>query len=136
MKKIKLNVKTKSKIYPIIIGKNIIAQTSNILKSNNINFEKKDKFIVYQGSHGDRGAQNADIILPGSAYTEKNGLFVNLNQLTRQILLLQAFYIKLLQHFYLLGYLESLQVVSCIFCFSSFLLLVLATASPKKLSMF
>ena len=35
MKKIRLNVKTKSKIYPIIIGKNIIAQTSNILKSNN-----------------------------------------------------------------------------------------------------
>ena len=34
MKKIRLNVKTKSKIYPIIIGKNIIAQTSNILKSN------------------------------------------------------------------------------------------------------
>jgi len=40
MKKVKLKVKTKSKIYPIIIGKNIIAQTSNILKSNNINFEK------------------------------------------------------------------------------------------------
>ena len=40
MKKIKLNVKTKSKIYPIIIGKNIITQTSNILKSNKINFEK------------------------------------------------------------------------------------------------
>ena len=40
MKKIRLNVKTKSKTYPIIVGKNIIAQTSNILKSNNINFEK------------------------------------------------------------------------------------------------
>ena len=40
MKKIKLSVKTKSKIYPIIIGKNIISQTSNILKSNNINFKK------------------------------------------------------------------------------------------------
>ena len=45
---------------------------------DNINFEKKDKFIVYQGSHGDRGAEVADIILPGAAYTEKNGLFVNL----------------------------------------------------------
>ena len=45
---------------------------------DNINFEKKDKFIVYQGSHGDRGAEIADIILPGAAYTEKNGLFVNL----------------------------------------------------------
>ena len=40
MKKIKLNVKTKSKTYPIIIGKNIITQISNILKSNRINFEK------------------------------------------------------------------------------------------------
>ena len=40
MKKIKLNVKTKSKTYPIIIGKNVITQISSILKSNNINFEK------------------------------------------------------------------------------------------------
>ena len=40
MKKIKLNVKTKSKEYPIVIGKNIISQTSNILKLNNFNFEK------------------------------------------------------------------------------------------------
>ena len=40
MKKIKLNVKTKSKTYPIIIGKNVITQISNILKSNNISFEK------------------------------------------------------------------------------------------------
>ena len=49
-----------------------------LLGADNINFEKKDKFIVYQGSHGDRGAEIADIILPGAAYTEKNGLFVNL----------------------------------------------------------
>ena len=34
--------------------------------------------MVYQGSHGDKGAQIADIVLPGAAYTEKNGLFVNL----------------------------------------------------------
>ncbi len=40
MKKIKLNVKTKSKIYSVIIGKNIISQVSNILKINNINFKK------------------------------------------------------------------------------------------------
>tara|TARA_B100000579_G_scaffold429306_1_gene440843 strand:+ start:37 stop:1143 length:1107 start_codon:yes stop_codon:yes gene_type:complete len=40
MKKIRLNVKTKSKTYSIIIGKNIINQISNILKSNNISFEK------------------------------------------------------------------------------------------------
>ncbi|MEZ5674838.1 NADH dehydrogenase subunit G [Thalassovita litoralis] len=33
--------------------------------------------VIYQGSHGDRGAHRADIILPGAAYTEENGLFVN-----------------------------------------------------------
>ena len=49
-----------------------------LLGADNINFDKKNKFIVYQGSHGDKGAEMADIILPGAAYTEKNGLFVNL----------------------------------------------------------
>ena len=49
-----------------------------LLGADDINFDKKDKFIVYQGSHGDKGAEIADIILPGAAYTEKNGLFVNL----------------------------------------------------------
>ncbi|WP_375690533.1 NADH-quinone oxidoreductase subunit NuoG [Pseudooceanicola sp. LIPI14-2-Ac024] len=34
-------------------------------------------FVVYQGSHGDRGAHRADVILPGAAWTEENGLFVN-----------------------------------------------------------
>ncbi len=34
-------------------------------------------FVIYQGSHGDRGANRADIILPGAAYTEESGLFVN-----------------------------------------------------------
>ncbi|MCE6953385.1 NADH-quinone oxidoreductase subunit NuoG [Cereibacter sphaeroides] len=33
--------------------------------------------VIYQGSHGDRGAHRADVILPGAAYTEENGLFVN-----------------------------------------------------------
>jgi NADH-quinone oxidoreductase subunit G len=37
----------------------------------------KGAFVIYQGSHGDRGAHRADIILPGAAYTEENGLFVN-----------------------------------------------------------
>jgi len=34
-------------------------------------------FVVYIGTHGDRGAQRADVILPGAAYTEKGGIFVN-----------------------------------------------------------
>ena len=37
----------------------------------------KDAFVVYQGHHGDRGAQLADVILPGAAYTEKSGTYVN-----------------------------------------------------------
>jgi NADH-quinone oxidoreductase subunit G len=38
-----------------------------------------DAFLIYQGSHGDRGARFADIILPGAAYTEKSGTYVNLD---------------------------------------------------------
>ena len=34
-------------------------------------------FVIYQGHHGDAGAHRADVILPGAAYTEKNGLYVN-----------------------------------------------------------
>ncbi len=39
---------------------------------------KAGPFVIYQGSHGDRGASRADIILPSAAYTEENALFVNL----------------------------------------------------------
>ena len=34
-------------------------------------------FVVYQGHHGDKGASVADVVLPGAAYTEKNGTYVN-----------------------------------------------------------
>ncbi|HEX9646376.1 MAG TPA: NADH-quinone oxidoreductase subunit NuoG [Alphaproteobacteria bacterium] len=34
-------------------------------------------FVVYQGHHGDRGAQRADVVLPGAAYTEKSATYVN-----------------------------------------------------------
>jgi len=34
-------------------------------------------FVVYIGSHGDRGAHRADVVLPGAAYTEKTGIYVN-----------------------------------------------------------
>lgn len=37
----------------------------------------KDAFVVYQGHHGDLGASFADVILPGSAYTEKSATYVN-----------------------------------------------------------
>ncbi len=45
---------------------------------DNLEFNKKDEFVIYQGSHGDKGAEIADIILPGSAYTEQDGYFTNL----------------------------------------------------------
>ncbi|TCT35202.1 NADH-quinone oxidoreductase subunit NuoG [Martelella mediterranea] len=38
---------------------------------------KKAKFTVYIGSHGDAGAMNADVVLPGATYTEKSGTWVN-----------------------------------------------------------
>merc|ERR1712088_775227 len=37
----------------------------------------EDGIIVYIGHQGDQGAANADVILPGAAYTEKNGIYVN-----------------------------------------------------------
>jgi NADH-quinone oxidoreductase subunit G len=37
----------------------------------------KRAFVIYQGHHGDRGAETADVILPGAAYTEKNATYVN-----------------------------------------------------------
>ena len=49
-----------------------------LLGQDNLSFNKKDEFIIYQGSHGDRGAEIADIILPGGAYTEQSAHFTNL----------------------------------------------------------
>ena len=49
-----------------------------LLGVDNLKFEKNNEFIIYQGSHGDKGAEMADVILPGSAYTEQNGYFTNL----------------------------------------------------------
>ena len=43
-----------------------------------ISFNKKNEFIVYIGSHGDKGAELSDLILPGAAYTEKESHYTNL----------------------------------------------------------
>ena len=45
---------------------------------DNLKFEKKNEFIIYIGSHGDKGASIADVILPGATYTEQDGYFTNL----------------------------------------------------------
>ena len=49
-----------------------------LIGQDNLNFVKKNEFVIYQGSHGDKGAECADIILPGSAYTEQDGYYTNL----------------------------------------------------------
>ena len=48
-----------------------------LLGADEIDASKSKAFKVYLGSHGDRGAHGADVILPGAAYTEKPGLYVN-----------------------------------------------------------
>ena len=45
---------------------------------DNLNFSKKNEFVIYIGSHGDKGAETADIVLPSPAYTEQNGYYTNL----------------------------------------------------------
>ena len=49
-----------------------------LIGQDNLKFKKKNEFIIYLGSHGDHGAECADIILPGSTYTEQDGYFTNL----------------------------------------------------------
>ena len=48
-----------------------------LLGADEVDPTGSDAFRVYLGSHGDRGAHGADVILPGAAYTEKSGLYVN-----------------------------------------------------------
>ena len=49
-----------------------------LLSGDEIDTERLgNAFVIYQGSHGDRGAHRADVILPGAAYTEKDALYVN-----------------------------------------------------------
>ena len=48
------------------------------LGADEIDMDRLGKaFVIYQGSHGDQGAHRADVILPGAAYTEKDGTYVN-----------------------------------------------------------
>ena len=49
-----------------------------LIGSDNLEIKKNNEFIIYQGSHGDRNAEIADVILPSPAYTEQDGLFINL----------------------------------------------------------
>ncbi|HEY3694513.1 NADH-quinone oxidoreductase subunit NuoG [Phenylobacterium sp.] len=48
-----------------------------LMGADEVDLSATDAFVVYMGSHGDAGAHRADVILPGAAYTEKDGLYVN-----------------------------------------------------------
>ncbi|HEY4031236.1 MAG TPA: NADH-quinone oxidoreductase subunit NuoG, partial [Caulobacteraceae bacterium] len=49
-----------------------------LLGADEIDTSDSDAFVVYLGAHGDAGAHRADVVLPGAAYTEKSGLYVNM----------------------------------------------------------
>jgi NADH-quinone oxidoreductase subunit G len=58
-----------------------------LLGADEIDSAKLGKaFVIYQGHHGDRGAHRADVVLPGAAYTEKDGLYVNTEGRVQQAL--------------------------------------------------
>ena len=57
---------------------NNIYEIVYLIGVDNLNFSKKKEFVIYQGSHGDKGADLADIILPGAAFTEQDGHYTNL----------------------------------------------------------
>jgi len=49
-----------------------------LLGADEIDLGETDAFVVYLGTHGDNGAHRADVVLPGAAYTEKPGVYVNM----------------------------------------------------------
>ncbi len=49
-----------------------------LIGQDNLKINKKNEFIIYVGSHGDFGAEIADVVLPGAAFTEQDGYFTNL----------------------------------------------------------
>ena len=74
-----LNVLAKNSSYEIL--ENLEKNNYEVLilfGQDNLKFEKKNEFIIYIGSHGDKGANIADVILPGATYTEQDGYFTNL----------------------------------------------------------
>ena len=49
-----------------------------LIGNDNLELKKKNEFIIYIGSHGDKGAEFSDVILPGAAYTEQDAHYTNL----------------------------------------------------------
>lgn len=61
----------------------LIGADGDQIKKENI---PSDCFVIYQGHHGDAGATIADIVLPGGAYTEKQGTYLNAEGRAQQTL--------------------------------------------------
>ncbi len=67
-------------------GRNLLLEKLNsnsldilfLLGQDKLKINRKGIFVVYIGSHGDEGAKNSDLILPGSAFTEQDGYYTNL----------------------------------------------------------
>jgi len=72
------SIKNKDNNYVLNGLKNNEYKLVYLLGADEIKFDKKEEFIIYQGTHGDKGAHIADVVLPGSAYTEKDGHYINL----------------------------------------------------------
>src|SRR5581483_8559090 len=56
-----------------------------LMGADEIDLSATDAFVIYLGTHGDRGAHRADAVLPGAAYTEKAGLYVNTERGVRAV---------------------------------------------------
>ena len=61
---------------PRMVAKGAL-DTLFLLGADEIDLSATEAFVIYLGTHGDVGAHRADVILPGAAYTEKDGLYVN-----------------------------------------------------------
>ena len=67
-------------------GRNLLIEKLNdnsldllfLVGQDNLKINKNGLYVVYIGSHGDEGAKNSDLILPGSAFTEQDGYYTNL----------------------------------------------------------
>ena len=67
-------------------GRNLLLEKLNsnsidllfLIGQDKFKINRNGVFVVYIGSHGDEGAKNSDLILPGSAFTEQDGYYTNL----------------------------------------------------------
>eukprot|EP00112_Aurelia_sp_Birch-Aquarium-sp1_P000914 Seg109.4 transcript_id=Seg109.4/GoldUCD/mRNA.D3Y31 product="NADH-ubiquinone oxidoreductase 75 kDa subunit mitochondrial" protein_id=Seg109.4/GoldUCD/D3Y31 len=75
------SLKAKGNIDPQWRVLNVLQRDSGVISRENL---PKDCYVIYQGHHGDEGANIADAILPGAAYTEKNATYVNMEGRAQQ----------------------------------------------------